>query len=78
MELRDEVIAVIAEKAGADPKEVTPETKLNDDLDLDSLDKMELLMEFEKKYNIQTEDEEYENLTTVADVISLVESKTSR
>lgn len=78
MELREEVIAVIAEKAGVAPEEVKPGTELENDLDLDSLDKIELLMEFEKRYNIQTEDGEIENLKTVADVIAIVEAKVSR
>lgn len=78
MELREEVIAVIAEKAGVLLDEVTPGSELEDDLDLDSLDKIELLMEFEKRYNIQTDDGEIENLKTVADVIAIVEAKVSR
>lgn len=77
MEVLQKVQAIIADKAGVSPEEVKPETNLKDELDLDSLDKMEILMEVEKQFNIMTDDDEYESVQTVADVVTIVESKIS-
>ena len=63
-----EVLAVGSEQ-------VTPEASFADDLDADSLDLVELVMALEEEFDISVDEEELEGVTTVADAISLVESK---
>jgi acyl carrier protein len=75
---RKEIYDVIAEhlKArGVDTEGMTPQSKLADDLDLDSLETVELTLGLEERYNIEIPDTELENVTTVDDAIDLIESK---
>lgn len=50
---------------------ITPETKLFADLELDSLDYIEIVMGFEDHYNIEIQDEELQNVVTVADLLNI-------
>lgn len=68
------VKAIIVDKLGVDEKEVTPEASFTDDLGADSLDTVELIMEFEKEFDIQIPDDKAEKIATVADAISFIES----
>lgn len=62
---------------GLDEEKVTPNASLLGDLDLDSLDTMELTLAMEQQYNIEIPDENLEHLETVEDAVKLVEAKTS-
>jgi len=67
------VKAIIVDKLGVDESEVTPEATFTNDLGADSLDTVELIMEFEKEFNIAIPDEEAEKIATVQDAISYIE-----
>jgi acyl carrier protein len=72
------VKAIIVDKLGVDEKEVTPEASFTNDLGADSLDTVELIMEFEKEFNIAIPDEEAEKISTVGDAIKYIESNTAK
>ena len=66
------VKAIIVDKLGVDENEVTPEATFTNDLGADSLDTVELIMEFEKEFNIAIPDEDAEKIGTVQDAISYI------
>ena len=72
-EIIDKVQAIIAEKLSVDAAEVTPEKSFTNDLGADSLDTVELIMEFEKEFGIQIPDEAAEQIATVGDAIKYIE-----
>ena len=72
-EIESEVIAIIVDKLGVDEKEVTPEANFTNDLGADSLDTVELIMEFEKKFGISIPDDQAEKIATVGDAIKYIE-----
>ena len=67
------VKAIIVDKLGVEENEVTPEASFTNDLGADSLDTVELIMEFEKEFNISIPDDQAENIGTVGDAINYVE-----
>ena len=67
------VKAIIVDKLGVDDAEVTPEASFTNDLGADSLDTVELIMEFEKEFDIQIPDDQAETISTVGDAISFIE-----
>lgn len=71
-EILDEIVPVIAEKLGVDPSEVTMEASFTNDLGADSIDTVELMMDFEKKFNVHIPDDQQENVVTVGDVVKLI------
>lgn len=66
------VKAIIVDKLGVDENEVTPEASFTNDLGADSLDTVELIMEFEKEFNLSIPDEEAEKIGTVGDAINYI------
>ena len=68
------VTAIIVDKLGVDEAEVTPTANFTDDLGADPLDTVELIMEFEKEFDIQIPDDKAEKIATVGDAISFIES----
>jgi acyl carrier protein len=66
--------AIIVDKLGVDESEVTPEASFTNDLGADSLDTVELIMEFEKEFNIAIPDDQAENIGTVGEAISYIEN----
>ena len=66
--------AIIVDKLGVDENEVTKEASFTNDLGADSLDTVELIMEFEKEFNIAIPDDQAENIGTVGDAISYIEN----
>jgi len=68
------VKAIIVDKLGIDEKEVTPEANFTNDLGADSLDTVELIMEFEKEFNIAIPDDQAEKIATVGDAITYIEN----
>lgn len=71
----DKVKEIIVSKLGVDASQVTPEASFANDLGADSLDTVELVMEFEKAFNIQIPDEDAEKIQTVGDVINYLKAK---
>ncbi|MBX7201936.1 MAG: acyl carrier protein [Bacteroidia bacterium] len=67
------VKAIIVDKLVVDESEVTPEASFTNDLGADSLDTVELIMEFEKEFNITIPDDQAENIGTVGDAIAYIE-----
>ena len=68
------VKAIITDKLGVDEGEVTDSASFTNDLGADSLDTVELIMEFEKEFDIQIPDDKAENIATVEDAISFIEA----
>ena len=69
-EIADKVKAIIVDKLGVEENEVTPEASFANDLGADSLDTVELIMEFEREFNITIPDENAETIVTVGDAIT--------
>ena len=67
------VTKIIVDKLGVEESEVTSEASFTADLGADSLDTVELIMEFEKEFNIAIPDDQAENIQTVGDAISYFE-----
>ena len=72
-EVAEKVKSIIVDKLGVEESEVTPEASFTNDLGADSLDTVELIMEFEKEFNIAIPDDQSENIQTVGDAISFIE-----
>ncbi len=66
--------SIIVDKLGVSESEVTPEATFAQDLGADSLDTVELIMEFEKEFDIQIPDTEAEGIQTVGDAIKYIEN----
>ena len=66
------VKAIIVDKLGVDESEVTPEASFTNDLGADSLNTVELIMEFEKEFNIAIPDDQAEKIGTVGDAINYI------
>ena len=73
-EVSTKVKAIIVDKLGVDETEVTSSASFTDDLGADSLDTVELIMEFEKEFDTQIPDDKAEKIITVGDAISFIES----
>ncbi len=71
----EKVKKIIVEKLGVDEAQVTPEASFTNDLGADSLDTVELIMEFEKEFDISIPDEQAENIQTVGQAIEYLESQ---
>ena len=70
-----QVKAIIVDKLGVEESEVTESANFTNDLGADSLDTVELLMEFERVFGIKIPDEDAASIATVADAVNYVESK---
>lgn len=76
-EVQSKVVAIIVDKLGVEENEVSPEASFTNDLGADSLDTVELIMEFEKEFNIAIPDDQAENIQTVGDAVSYIEEHAS-
>lgn len=74
-EIREQVVSIIVEKLGVDSAEVTNEASFTNDLGADSLDTVELIMEFEKKFNIEIPDTSAQEIATVGDAVKYIEER---
>lgn len=74
-EVRQKVKEIIVKKLGVEESQITDEASFTKDLGADSLDTVELIMEFEKEFNVQIEDSQAEKIQTVGDVINFLTSK---
>ena len=73
-EIEAKVKEIIVDKLGVDEAEVTPEASFTNDLGADSLDTVELIMEFEKAFEITIPDDKAEKISTVVDAIAFIEA----
>jgi acyl carrier protein len=74
--IAEKVQSIIVEKLGVEASEVTLEASFTNDLGADSLDTVELIMEFEKEFNVSIPDDQAENIQTVGQAIAYLEGNT--
>jgi acyl carrier protein len=72
-DVASKVKAIIVDKLGVDENEITPTASFTNDLGADSLDTVELIMEFEKEFGVTIPDGDAEKISTVGDAISYIE-----
>ena len=72
-EIADKVKAIIIDKLGVDEGQVTETAVFTTDLGADSLDTVDLIMEFEKEFDLKIPEEEAEKIKTVGDAIAFIE-----
>ena len=73
-DISSRVTAIIVDKLGVDENEVVPTASFTNDLGADSLDTVELIMEFEREFDIQIPDDQAEKIETVGQAIKYIES----
>ncbi len=73
-EIREKVIDITIKKLGVERSQITDDASFTKDLGADSLDTVELIMEFEKEFNITIEDTDAEKIQTVGQVVSYLET----
>ncbi|MDG1332316.1 MAG: acyl carrier protein [Crocinitomicaceae bacterium] len=71
-DVQSKVVAIIVDKLGVEESEVSNEASFTNDLGADSLDTVELIMEFEKEFNIAIPDDQAENIQTVGDAVNYI------
>ena len=76
--IAERVKKIIVDKLGVEESQVTPEASFSNDLGADSLDTVELIMEFEKEFNISIPDEQAETIGTVGQAIEYLEKTVSK
>jgi acyl carrier protein len=77
-DIEDKVKDIIAEELGVERDKVTPAASFMEDLGADSLDTVELVMAFEKEFDIDIPDEEAEKLRTVGDALKYLHEKSGK
>ncbi len=75
MSVEERVIGIVCEQLQIPKEEISREKSFVDDLKADSLDVVELVMEFEDEFKIQIPDEDYEKIKTVGDAVTYIEGK---
>lgn len=73
-EIEEKVKSIIVEKLGIDAADVTNEANFTNDLGADSLDTVELIMEFEKEFGVTIPDDQADSIATVGDAIAYIEN----
>ena len=73
-EISSKIKAIIVDKLVVDESEVSNESNFMSDLGADSLDTVELIMEFEKEFNLSIPDEQAETIATVGDAVTYLEA----
>ncbi|WP_020569359.1 acyl carrier protein [Neolewinella persica] len=76
--IEEKVKQIIVDKLGVDEAEVTKDASFQNDLGADSLDTVELIMEFEKEFDISIPDEQAENIQTVGHAVTYLESSVEK
>ena len=76
-EIESKVIKIISEQLGKDEAEIKLESNFIDDLEADSLDTVELVMEFEERFGIEIPDDAAEKIQTVGAAVEFIKSKTA-
>ena len=77
-EIAEKVTQIIVDKLGVEESEVVAEASFTNDLGADSLDTVELIMEFEREFEISIPDEKAEEMQTVGDVIMYLEATVNK
>ena len=77
-EIESKVKAIIVDKLGVDEADVKPEASFTTDLGADSLDTVELIMEFEKQFGITIPEDKSEKISTVGDAIAYIEENVNK
>lgn len=75
MSVEERVIEIVSNQLGVPKEEVTRASSFVDDLKADSLDVVELVMEFEDAFDVTIPDEDYEKIKTVGDAITYIEER---
>ena len=73
-EIASRVKAIIVDKLAVEESEVTPEASFTNDLGADTLDTVELIMDFEKEFGVSIPDDQTEKIQTVGDAIAYIEA----
>ena len=76
-DLEAKVRSIIVEKLGVEESDVTRDASFTNDLGADSLDTVELIMEFEKEFDVTIPDEDAEKISTVGDAVDYLNQKTA-
>jgi acyl carrier protein len=76
-DLESKVTSIIVEKLGVEESDITRDASFTNDLGADSLDTVELIMEFEKEFDITIPDEDAEKIATVGDAVDYLQEKTA-
>ena len=71
---KERIAKVISEELRIDKDKIVPEANVFDDLNFDSLDSVQVILEIEREFDIETTDEEIDSIQTVQDIIDLVEN----
>jgi acyl carrier protein len=77
-EILDKVIEIVSDQMGVDKSEITRETSFVNDLNADSLDTVELVMEFEDEFELSIPDEEAEKIQTVGQAIDYIKEHANK
>mgnify|MGYP001487797855 FL=1 len=72
-EVLDKVVEIVCNQLSVDKAEVTPDSSFVEDLGADSLDTVELVMEFEEEFGLEIPDDEAENITTIKSAVDWIE-----
>ena len=72
-DVKEKVVSIIVDKLGVNPEDVVETASFTNDLGADSLDTVELIMEFEKEFNISIPDDQAEKISTVGDALKYIE-----
>ena len=75
MSVEEKVIGIVSDQLGVPKEEVARESSFVDDLKADSLDVVELVMEFEDQFEVTIPDDDYEKIRTVGDAVTYIEEK---
>ena len=74
-DIKSKVTEIIVKKLGVEESQITDEANFTKDLGADSLDTVELIMEFEKEFDLTIEDSDAEKIQTVGNVVSYLQEK---
>ena len=72
-DVKEKVVSIIVDKLGVNPEDVVETASFTNDLGVDSLDTVELIMEFEKEFNVTIPDDQAEKISTVGDALKYIE-----
>ena len=75
MEILEEVKEIITRYVKIEPEKITLESKLNEDLDADSIDIADVVMDIEEKYGFEFSDEDAENIVAIKDLVRVIEER---
>ena len=72
-DVKEKVVSIIVDKLGVNPEDVVETASFTNDLGADSLDTVELIMDFEKEFNVTIPDDQAEKISTVGDALKYIE-----